>query len=39
MGAGTVRLNNPDALPFLLDEASGKVAWRDDGKAARHRRN
>ncbi len=32
VGAGTVRLNNPDALPFLLDEASGKVAWRDDSK-------
>ncbi len=27
MGAGAVRLNNPDALPFLLDEASGGVAW------------
>ncbi|HXZ16227.1 MAG TPA: DUF3971 domain-containing protein, partial [Roseiarcus sp.] len=27
LGAGKVRLNNPDALPFLLDEASGRVAW------------
>lgn len=29
VGAGTVRLNNPDALPFLLDEASGVVAWNE----------
>jgi hypothetical protein len=27
LGAGRVRLNNPDARPFLLDEASGHVAW------------
>jgi hypothetical protein len=27
VGAGQVRLNNPDALPFLVDEASGKVEW------------
>ena len=32
IGAGTVRLNNPDALPFLLDEASGDVAWDGGGK-------
>ena len=32
MGAGTVRLNNPDALPCLVDEASGRIAWRDDKK-------
>jgi len=32
IGAGTVRLNNPDALPFLVDEASGRIAWRDDKK-------
>jgi Protein of unknown function/AsmA-like C-terminal region len=32
MGAGTVRLNNPDALPFLVDEASGKIAWKYDKK-------
>ena len=31
IGAGKVRLNNPDALPFLVDEASGRIAW-DDGK-------
>jgi hypothetical protein len=29
MGAGTVRLNNPDALPFLVDEASGRAAWNE----------
>jgi uncharacterized protein YhdP len=27
LGAGEVRLNNPDALPFLVDEASGEVEW------------
>ena len=27
LGAGTVRINNPDALPFLMDEASGGMAW------------
>ena len=32
IGAGTVRLNNPDALPFLLDEASGQLAWNADVK-------
>ncbi len=32
IGAGTVRLNNPDALPFLLDEASGQLAWNADAK-------
>ncbi len=31
LGAGTVRINNPDALPFLMDEASGGIAW-DDAK-------
>ncbi len=36
IGAGTVRLNNPDALPFLIDEASGQLAWNADVKAARH---
>ncbi len=29
LGAGTVRINNPDALPFLMDEASGGMAWDD----------
>ena len=35
MGAGKVRLNNPDALPFLMDEASGKIDWEDDMKRLR----
>lgn len=35
MGAGEVRLNNPDALPLLVDEASGRVDW--DGAAKRLR--
>ncbi len=35
MGAGQVRLNNPDALPFLADEASGKVEWESDKKRLR----
>ena len=30
VGAGQVRLNNPDALPFLVDEASGKIEWEDE---------
>jgi hypothetical protein len=32
VGAGQVRLNNPDALPFLVDEASGQVDWNDAAK-------
>ena len=32
VGAGNVRLNNPDALPFLVDEASGKFEWQDAEK-------
>ena len=35
IGAGQVRLNNPDALPFLVDEASGRVDWEDAGKRLR----
>lgn len=35
MGAGEVRLNNPDALPFLVDEASGRVDWDDAAKRLR----
>ena len=27
IGAGRVRLNNPDARAFLVDEATGSVAW------------
>jgi hypothetical protein len=30
VGAGRVRINNPDAVPFFIDEASGAVAW-DEG--------
>ncbi|HVP99618.1 MAG TPA: AsmA-like C-terminal domain-containing protein [Roseiarcus sp.] len=32
VGAGRVRLNNPDALPFLIDEASGRIRWEGDGQ-------
>ena len=32
LGAGTVRINNPDALPFLIDEASGGITWDDAQK-------
>ncbi len=35
VGAGEVRLNNPDALPFLVDEASGRVDWDDATKQLR----
>ncbi len=35
MGAGEVRLNSPDALPFLVDEASGRVGWEDAAKRLR----
>ena len=35
VGAGQVRLNNPDALPFLVDEASGRVDWDDAAKRLR----
>ena len=35
MGAGQVRLNNPDALPFLADEASGRVEWENDKQRLR----
>jgi hypothetical protein len=30
LGAGRVRINNPDAAPFFIDEASGAMAW-DEG--------
>src|SRR5271157_3181482 len=30
VGAGTVRHNNPDALPFLVDEAFGRIEWESD---------
>ncbi len=35
MGAGEVRLNNPDALPFLVDEASGRVDWDEAARRLR----
>jgi hypothetical protein len=35
VGAGRVRINNPDAVPFLIDEASGAVAWDDDARRFR----
>jgi AsmA-like C-terminal region/Protein of unknown function len=35
IGAGRVRFNNPDAVPFFIDEATGAVAW--DGDARRYR--
>ena len=35
LGAGRVRLNNPDARPFLVDEASGHVAWQGVEKQLR----
>ena len=35
LGAGDVRLNNPDARPFLVDEASGHVAWEASEKRLR----
>ena len=35
VGAGQVRLNNPDALPFLVDEASGRLDWDDASKRLR----
>jgi hypothetical protein len=30
VGAGRVRINNPDAVPFFIDEASGAMAWDED---------
>jgi hypothetical protein len=35
VGAGRVRFNNPDAVPFFLDEASGAVAWDEDARRFR----
>ena len=35
IGAGRVRIDNPDAVPFFIDEATGAVAW--DGDARRYR--
>jgi hypothetical protein len=35
IGAGHVRINNPDALPFFVDEASGGLAWDADARRFR----
>src|SRR5271156_6006552 len=35
IGAGRVRINNPDAVPFFIDEATGAVAWDEDGRRVR----
>ena len=35
IGAGRVRIDNPDAVPFFIDEATGAVTWDED---ARHYR-
>jgi hypothetical protein len=32
IGAGRVRIDNPDAVPFFIDEASGAVAWDEDAR-------
>ena len=35
IGAGRVRINNPDAVPFFIDEAAGAVAWDADARRFR----
>jgi hypothetical protein len=35
VGAGSVRINNPDAVPFFIDEASGAVGWDEDQRRFR----
>ncbi len=30
IGAGRVRIDNPDAAPFFIDEATGAIAWDED---------
>ena len=35
IGAGHVRFNNPDAVPFFIDEATGAVAWDEDARRYR----
>ncbi len=32
LGAGVIKLDDPDAEPFLADEATGKVAWDPTAK-------
>ena len=35
IGAGRVRINNPDAVPFFIDEANGAVAWDEQARRFR----
>ena len=35
IGAGRVRINNPDAVPFFIDEATGAMAWDEDARRFR----
>jgi len=35
VGAGRVRINNPDAVPFFIDEASGAMTWDEDRRRFR----
>ena len=35
IGAGRVRINNPDAVPFFIDEATGAVTWDEDARRYR----
>jgi AsmA-like C-terminal region/Protein of unknown function len=35
IGAGLVRIDNPDAVPFFIDEASGALAWDEDARRFR----
>jgi hypothetical protein len=35
IGAGRVRINNPDAMPFFIDEATGAAAWDEDARRFR----
>ncbi|HEY6519647.1 MAG TPA: AsmA-like C-terminal domain-containing protein [Roseiarcus sp.] len=35
IGAGRVRIDNPDAVPFFIDEASGAMAWDEDARRFR----
>ena len=35
IGAGRVQINNPDAVPFFIDEATGAIAWDQDARRLR----
>jgi hypothetical protein len=35
IGAGRMRINNPDAAPFFIDEASGAIAWDEAARRFR----